>query len=50
MIKDVETEKFLDLADSIGDFDSAKKEKMALAKQLDAQLAKVKFCCGEQVS
>lgn len=47
---DVETEKYLDLADLIGDFDSPKKEKMAQAKQLDGQLAKVKFCCGEQAS
>ena len=45
----MDVENALDLADSIGDADTAKKEKMALAKQLDSQLAKTKFASGEQV-
>jgi len=47
---DIEIEKYLELADLIGDGDSAKKEKMANAKILDGHFAKNKFCCGENVS
>jgi hypothetical protein len=47
---DTEIEKYLELADLIGDGDSAKKEKMANAKILDQHFAKNKFCCGETVS
>ena len=39
-IKDLEIEKYLDLADLIADADSPKKEKMANAKLLDQHFTK----------